>query len=73
MSTDNEKSIGKPFSRGMSISQAANYIGASRNTIYRLGHKGLIPIRKIANRSIVLRDDLDRLLETAPSALKSAL
>jgi len=51
------------FKRGLTIAEAATYVGVHRTTIYRLVRDGKLLIRKIAGRSILLRDDLDALLE----------
>jgi excisionase family DNA binding protein len=53
--------------RGLSIPDAAKYAGISRTTIYRLARKGELPLRKLMGRSVVLRDDLDRLLGVTAS------
>lgn len=57
--------------RGLSVNEAATYAGLSRATLYRLSARGTLPIRRIGGRSVVLRDDLDRLLEAAPSVAPS--
>lgn len=52
--------------RGLTISEAATYVGIHRTTLYRLARDGKLQIRKIGGRSILLKEDLDRLLESAP-------
>lgn len=52
--------------RGLTIAEAATYVGLHRTTIYRLARNGKLKIRKIGGRSILLREDLDALLESAP-------
>lgn len=57
--------------RGFQIDEAAEYAGVSRATIYRLAKNQKLEIKKIAGRSIILRDELDRLLDLAPSAFEA--
>ena len=52
--------------RGLTVVEAAVYIGVHRASLYRLARAGQIKIRKIGGRSIILKDDIDRLLESAP-------
>lgn len=56
-----------PYKRGLTIAEAATYVGVHRTTLYRLAKEGRLLIRKVGGRSIILRDDLDRLLESAPA------
>jgi excisionase family DNA binding protein len=56
-----------PAVRGLSINDAAKYIGVSPVTIYRMARRNEISIKKISQRSIILRDDLDRLLGVTAS------
>ncbi|HUD90587.1 helix-turn-helix domain-containing protein [Sphingobium sp.] len=49
--------------RGMSVDDAAAYVGVHRVTLYRLSKNGALTARKIAGKTIYLRDDLDRFLE----------
>jgi len=51
--------------RGLTIPEAAAYIGLHQSSLYRLARDGQIKIRKIGGRSIILKDDIDRLLESA--------
>ena len=53
--------------RGFTINDAAAYLSIHRTSVYRLINKGELRLRKIGGRSIILRDDLDRLLEGAPA------
>ena len=50
---------------------AANYIGISKPTIYRLINKGSLQAKKIGGRTVVLRAELDRFLQSAPDAVES--
>ena len=52
--------------RGLTISEAATYVGIHRTTLYRLARDGKLKIRKIGGRSILLREDLDALIDAAP-------
>lgn len=63
-----------PNKRGLTIDEAATYCGVHRATIYRVVRDGKLTIRKIAGRSIILKDDLDALLEgsTAPTQNREA-
>ena len=46
----------------LSVNQAALLLGASRMTLYRLNKKGGLPFHKLADRTIILRKDIDQLL-----------
>jgi excisionase family DNA binding protein len=59
------------LNRGFRVDEAADYLRVSRATIYRLAHRKEIEIKKIAGRSVILRDELDRLLDVAPSAFEA--
>lgn len=54
--------------RVMSILDAAAYLGICRGGIYKLAASGQLPLRKIGNRSIILREDLDAYLDGLPVA-----
>lgn len=49
--------------RGLSVADAASYIGVHQVTLYRLAKAGRLTAKKIAGKTIYLRDDLDRFLE----------
>lgn len=59
--------------RAMRVDEAAAYIGVHRSTMYRLARAGELLPRKILGRTVYLRDDLDRFLETRPSMLPAPL
>jgi excisionase family DNA binding protein len=46
----------------MTIREACAYTRLSRSTIYNLAKAGKLPIRKVAGRSLILRQDLLTLL-----------
>lgn len=50
--------------RGLSPEEAAAYTGYTRTGIYSLIRTGELPSLRIGRRRVVLRDDLDRLLES---------
>ena len=39
---------------------AAKRLGVSRQTIYRLYHKGILQIHKFGRRSLITADDIDK-------------
>jgi excisionase family DNA binding protein len=49
------------------VTQAARIIGVSRPTLYRLLGEGEIEARKIRNRTVVLRAELERYLNSRPA------
>lgn len=53
--------------RALNVNSAATYMGVHRSTIYRLVRDGAIKARKVAGRTVFLRDELDRFLEACPS------
>jgi len=57
--------------RALSIDQAAAYVGIHRTSIYRLVNRGKLTLRKIGGRSIILRDDLDALLEASAAPVSN--
>jgi len=64
---DNTKTSSITQPRALSILDAAKYIGVGRGLIYKLAARGELPLRKIGDRSIVLREDLDRFLDGLPA------
>ncbi|MGV3580088.1 helix-turn-helix domain-containing protein [Brevundimonas sp.] len=42
----------------LTINEACEYASLSRSTIYNLAKAGKLPIRKVAGRSLILRQDL---------------
>lgn len=55
---------------GLSVEQAAQYLGVSRTHLYQLMKDGQVVAKRFGRRVIVPRAQLDRLLETdqpAPS------
>lgn len=50
------------------ILEAAKFLRVGRSTIYNLIRSGDLPIRKLGHRSLILRDDLVRLLEHLPKS-----
>ncbi len=47
----------------LSINEAANLIGASSRTIQRLIAKGILKVGKIGRRSIIQRNEIDKLFQ----------
>ena len=54
-------SIALPEPMGLRINDAAKIVGVGRSSIYLMAARGEIKIIKIAGRSIVVRDSLERL------------
>ena len=54
--------------RGMTVEAAAAYLTMSPSFVRKAIYRGLLPARKLGVRTIVLREDLDRMLEEAPRA-----
>jgi excisionase family DNA binding protein len=48
------------------ISEAASLLSIERSTLYRHAKLGLIRIRKLGGRSVILRGDLDAYLQELP-------
>jgi len=63
--TENKRDV---LPRGMSVTDAAAYLGIHRASIYKLAKAGEVTARKVAGRTIFLRDELDRYLDALPSA-----
>jgi len=55
----------------MNIRQAAQYLGVSRDTLYRYISEGLIPAFKLGNRWKFRKTILDRWMERKMSQAKS--
>lgn len=49
---------------GLSVQQAAQYLGVSRTHLYQLMKEGRVVAKKFGRRVVVPRAQLDRLLET---------
>ena len=54
--------------RGFTVEAAASYLHMSVSYIRKRVYDGSLPARKMGSRVIILRDDLDKLLERAPWA-----
>lgn len=54
--------------RGFTIEAAASYLHMSVSYVRKRVYDGTLPARKLGSRVIVLREDLDKLLESAPRA-----
>ncbi len=54
----------------LTIDGAAQYVGVSRASIYRLIQRGELTPRKIGRRTVIARADLDRMIEGAPTMLR---
>ena len=57
-----------PGRRGFPLEVASEYSGMSVPWLRKQIYGGALPARKLGTRVIVLREDLDTLLETAPRA-----
>lgn len=57
--------------RSMNVSEASIYLAVHRATLCRLAKAGAISARKIAGRTVFLRDELDKYLEALPLAFES--
>ncbi len=49
------------------VAQASKEIGVSRSRMYELLARGEIPARKLGGRTIILRDDLVRYVQSLPA------
>ena len=54
--------------RGFQLEDASEYTGMSVSWLRKKIYSGEIPARKLGMRTIILREDLDRMLEEAPRA-----
>ena len=54
------------------IAETCERLGIGRTTAYRLMSSGRLPARKIAGRTLVLANDLERFLAELPSAYPAA-
>jgi excisionase family DNA binding protein len=54
--------------RGLSVKEVCHVVGFGRSTFYELVAAGLLVVRKLGRRTIVLREDLDRFLAALPVA-----
>lgn len=53
--------------RAFSIIEAGQYLSIGRGLVYKLAKSGDLPIRKIGDRSIILKEDLDAFLNALPA------
>lgn len=53
---------------GLSIVEAAQFMGVGRSTVYRLIGDGSIPAKKVGARTVILREDVINFLRSAPVA-----
>ena len=58
-----------PEKYAMTIAEAAELSGLGRTTLYQLSAAGKLPFKKCGARTIVLADDLKRVLQALPDAL----
>jgi excisionase family DNA binding protein len=49
--------------RAFTISEATQYLGLGRSSIYRALERGELRRRKAGRRTLILREDLDRFLD----------
>ena len=56
----------------MSITEAADYLGISRNSAYEAARRGELPILRIGRRILVSRRGLDRMLNDAGKSHRSS-
>ena len=50
----------------LSIAQTAVILGIGRSTLYGIIKQGLLPVRKLGKRSLIMREDLDRFIAALP-------
>jgi excisionase family DNA binding protein len=48
------------------IDQSCQVTGLGRNSIYQLIGRGVLPSRKLGGRRLILREDLEAVLKSAP-------
>jgi hypothetical protein len=54
--------------RGLSVKEVCDSIGCGHSTFYKIVAAGLLVVRKLGGRTIVLPEDLDRFLAALPVA-----
>lgn len=52
--------------KNYTVAEVADHFRCSRGHVYNLARRGLITLRKCGNRTIVLREDVDRLQQSMP-------
>ncbi len=52
----------------LTVAEAVRFSGIARTRLYMLAAEGHLELKKCGRRTIVLADDLKRLLETLPAA-----
>lgn len=50
------------------IPEAAAFLRVSRSQVYVLARRGVLPTRKLGNKSLIARADIDRLVDGLPTA-----
>ncbi|CUW45481.1 hypothetical protein B3286c2_0598 [Brucella vulpis] len=50
----------------LSTAQTARFLGIGRSTLYNLIKNGRLPVRKLAKRTLILRDDIDQFVASLP-------
>lgn len=60
------RKIEAPQARGFTVLASATYLGIGRVSVYNLINTGKLPAYKLGGRTILLREDLDRLLDSLP-------
>ena len=51
------------------IDQSCQVTGLGRNSIYRLIGRGELPSRKLGGRRLILKEDLEAVLKSAPISM----
>ncbi|PSH63756.1 hypothetical protein CU102_23135 [Phyllobacterium brassicacearum] len=50
----------------LSISEVCKTLGIGRSTLYVLIKEGRLPVRKLGNRTLILRSDLENFVSALP-------
>jgi excisionase family DNA binding protein len=50
----------------LSVAQAVRILGIGRSTLYTLIKEGRLPVRKLGNRTLIMRVDLEQFIAELP-------
>jgi excisionase family DNA binding protein len=50
----------------LSIAQTTRLLGIGRSTLYGIIKDGLLPVRKLGKRTLIMREDLDNFIAALP-------
>ncbi|WP_181700890.1 helix-turn-helix domain-containing protein [Chthonobacter albigriseus] len=62
-------SLSLPYS--LSVNEAVRYSGLSRSTLYRMQAKGSLQMVRVAGRTLILREELERFIAAEAAAASS--